>query len=39
MTIEDEAEKELGGAAKPEMEAAAAAVGCLNKAMLSELKI
>jgi hypothetical protein len=38
MTIEDEAEKELGGAAKPE-EAAAAAVGCLSKVMLSELKI
>jgi hypothetical protein len=38
MTIEDEAEKELGGAAKPE-EAAAAAVCCLSKVMLSELKI
>ena len=37
MTIETEAEKELG-AAKPAMEAAAAAVDCLSKAMLSELK-
>ena len=37
MMIETEAEKELG-AAKPAMEAAAAAVDCLSKAMLSELK-
>jgi len=37
MTIENEAEKELGEA-KPAMEAAAAAVDCLSKAMLSELK-
>ena len=38
MTMETEAEKELG-AAKPAMEAAAAAVDCLSKVMLSELKI
>jgi dynein heavy chain len=37
MIIETEAEKELS-AAKPAMEAAAAAVDCLSKAMLSELK-
>ena len=33
LTIENEAEKELGEA-KPAMEAAAAAVDCLSKAML-----
>lgn len=37
MVIEVEAEKELSEA-KPAMEAAAAAVDCLSKAMLSELK-
>ncbi|KAL7445854.1 hypothetical protein ACHAXM_010428 [Skeletonema potamos] len=37
MVIEIEAEKELSEA-KPAMEAAAAAVDCLSKAMLSELK-
>lgn len=37
MTIENAAEKELGEA-KPAMEAAAGAVDCLSKAMLSELK-
>ncbi len=37
MTMETKAEKELG-VAKPAMEAAAAAVDCLSKAMLSELK-
>jgi len=37
MIIENEAETELGEA-KPAMEAAAAAVDCLSKAMLSELK-
>ena len=37
MAIENEAEKELSEA-KPAMEAAAAAVDCLSKAMLTELK-
>lgn len=37
MVIENAAEKELGEA-KPAMEAAASAVDCLSKAMLSELK-
>lgn len=37
MKIENEAEQELGEA-KPAMEAAAGAVDCLSKAMLSELK-